>query len=74
MLLIRKSETQLQRLKNKPHMSIKDSQNLFAMFHHILSLKGPGPLGPVLKIWVVRSGPEGPQFATSVGTLPQCLN
>ena len=30
---------------------------------------GPGPLGPVRKILVVRSGPEGPQFARSVGTL-----
>ena len=28
-----------------------------------------GPLGPVRKILVVRSGPEGPQFARSVGTL-----
>ena len=31
--------------------------------------KLPGPLGPVWKILVVRSGPEGPQFARSVGTL-----
>ena len=30
---------------------------------------GPGPLGPVRKILEVRSGPEGPQFARSVGTL-----
>ena len=54
-------------------MSIEDSQKkkLFAAFHHILFLKssGPGPLGPVRKILVVRSGPEGPQFARSVGTL-----
>ena len=52
-------------------MSIKDSQDLFfATFHHILPERsGPGPLGPVRKISVVRSGPEGPQFARSVGTL-----
>ena len=34
---------------------------------------GTGPLGPVRKILVVRSGPEGPQFARSVGTLAYCL-
>ena len=53
-------------------MSIEDSQNLFfAMFHHIFFSKrsGPGPVGPVRKILVVRSSPEGPQFARSVGTL-----
>ena len=52
-------------------MSIEDSQNLFfATFHHILFLRsGPGPLGPVRKILVVRSGSEGPQFARSVETL-----
>ena len=32
---------------------------------------GPGPLGPVRKNLVVRSGPEGPQFSRSVGTLVQ---
>ena len=43
----------------------------FTMFRHILfsGRSGPGPLGPVRKILVVRSGPEGPQFARSVGTL-----
>jgi hypothetical protein len=30
---------------------------------------GPGPLGPVRRILVVRSGQEGPQFTRSVVTL-----
>ena len=48
-------------------MSIEDCQNcFFATFHHILFLKGPVL---VRKILVVRPGPEGPQFARSVGTL-----
>ena len=58
-------------------MSIEDSQNLFfATFHHIFFSKrsGPGPVGPVRKILVVRSGPEGPQFARSVGTLVATTN
>ena len=37
--------------------------------HSFSKRSGPGPLGPVRKILVVRSGPEGPQFARSVGTL-----
>ena len=37
--------------------------------HSFSERSGPGPLGPVRKILVVRSGPEGPQFARSVGTL-----
>ena len=43
----------------------------FATFHSILfsGRSGPGPLGPARKILVVRSGPEGPQMARSVGTL-----
>jgi hypothetical protein len=37
--------------------------------HSFSGRSGPGLLGPVRKILVVRSGPEGPQFARSVGTL-----
>ena len=37
--------------------------------HALFDRSGPGPLGPVRKILVVRSGPEGPQFSRSVGTL-----
>jgi hypothetical protein len=41
--------------------------------HHFITFfsgrSGPGPLGPVRKILEVRSGPEGPNFARSVGTL-----
>ena len=37
--------------------------------HSFSERSGPGPLGPVRKILVVRSGPEGPQFVRSVGTL-----
>ena len=44
--------------------------HFFALFYHSFSRRsGLGPLGPVWKILVVRSGPEGPQFARSVGTL-----
>ena len=55
-------------------MSIEHSQ-ILACFCTILShsfyeRSGPGPLGPVCKILVVRSGPEGPHFTRSVGTLP----
>ena len=44
------------------------------MFCTILSYSssgrsGPGPSGLVRKILVVQSGPEGPQFSRSVGTL-----
>ena len=54
-------------------MSIEHSQ-ILACFCTILSYSfygrsGPGPLAPVRKILVVRSGPEGPHFARSVGTL-----
>jgi hypothetical protein len=47
---------------------------IWHVFYNVLShsfsgRSGPGPLGPVRKILVVRSGPEGPQFARSVGTL-----
>ena len=45
-------------------MSIEHSQNTAC-----IRRSGPGPLGPVRKILVVRSGPEGPQFSRSVGTL-----
>ena len=53
-------------------MSIEDSQNLFfcnISSHSFSERSGPGPLGPVRKSLVVWSGPEGPQFARSVGTL-----
>ena len=58
-------------------MSIEHSQ-ILACFCTILSVSfsgrsGPGPLGPVQKILVVRSGPEGPQFSRSVGTLVDVL-
>ena len=46
-------------------MSIVKIWHVFATFYHILFLKGL--LGLVRKILVVRSGPEGPQFARSVG-------
>ena len=36
---------------------------------HLSGRSGPGPLGPVRKCLVVRSGPEGPHFARSGGTL-----
>ena len=39
------------------------------LLHFYSRRSGPGPLGPVRKILVVRSGPEGPQFPRSVGTL-----
>ena len=42
------------------------------LYHFIMVFyqrSGPGPLGPVQRILVVRSGPEGPQFTRSVGTL-----
>ena len=48
-------------------MSIEHSQIVKCFlqpFYHILF-----PEGPVRKILVVRSGPEGPQFPRSVGTL-----
>ena len=57
-------------------MSIEDIQNLFfcnISSHSFSERTGPGPLGPVRKVLVVRSGPEGPQFARSVGTLSCCL-
>ena len=54
-------------------MSIEHSQILACfcttLAHSFSERSGPGPLGPVRKILVVRSGPEGPQFARSVGTL-----
>ena len=55
-------------------MSIEHSQILarfFAPFYYILfpGRSGPGPLGLVRIILVVRSGNEGPQFDRSVGTL-----
>ena len=37
--------------------------------HSFSGRSGPGPLEPVRKIFLVRSGPEGPQMARSVGTL-----
>ena len=37
--------------------------------HSFSGRSGLGPLGPFWKSLVVRSGPEGPQFARSVGTL-----
>ena len=58
-------------------MSIEHSQVLacfFAPFYHFFSERsGPGPLGPVRKILVVRSGPEGPHSARSVGTLSSSI-
>ena len=54
-------------------MSIEHSQNMHVFCnvssHSFSGRSGPGPLGPVRKILVVRSGPEGPQFSRSVGTL-----
>ena len=54
-------------------MSIEHSQILACFLHHFITLfsrkSGPGPLGPVRKSLVVRSGPEGLQFARSVGKL-----
>ena len=41
------------------------------LLHFYSRRSGPGPLGPVRKILVVRSGPEGPHFTRSVGTLEQ---
>ena len=58
-------------LKKKPYMSIVIIWHVFCNIssHSFSGRSGPGPLGPVRKILVVRSGPEGPQFARSVGTL-----
>ena len=67
-----KIKNSITKLKKKPHMSIEDSQNLFfcnVSSHSFSERSGPGPGGPVRKILVVWSGPEGPQFARSVGTL-----
>ena len=54
-------------------MSIEHIQNMACFLLHFITFfsgrSGPGPLGPVRKILVVRSGPEGPQFPRSVGTL-----
>ena len=54
-------------------MSIEHSQNMACFLQCFITFffgrSGPGPLGPVRKILVVRSGPGGPQFARSVGTL-----
>ena len=54
-------------------MSIEHSQILVffctILLHSFCERSGPGPLGPVWKILVVRSSPEGPQFPRSVGTL-----
>ena len=59
-------------------MSFEDSQNMACFFkvlsHSFFGRSGPGPLGPVRKILVVRSGPEGPQFARSVGNTYQLNN
>ena len=57
-------------------MSIEDSQNLFfcnISSHSFSERSGPGSLGTVRKILVVRSGPEGPLFARSGGTLDWSL-
>ena len=58
-------------LKKKPYMSIVIIWHVFCNIssHSFSGRSGPGPLGPVRKILVVRSGPEGLQFARSVGTL-----
>ena len=58
-------------LKKKPYMSIVIIWHVFCNIssHSFSGRSGPGPLGPVRKILVVRSGPEGPQFSRSVGTL-----
>ena len=52
-------------------MSIVKFWDVFCsiLSHSFSERSGPGPLGPVRKILEVRSGPEGPQFARSVGTL-----
>ena len=42
--------------------------------HSFSGRSGPSPLGLVLKILVVRSGPEGPQFTRFVGTLASVLH
>ena len=63
-------------LKKKPYMSIVIIWHVFCNIssHSFSGRSGPGPLGPVRKILVVRSGPEGPQFARSVGTLEDSLD
>ena len=54
-------------------MSIEHIQNMACFLQRFITFfsgrSGHGPIGPVQKILVVRSGPEGPQFARSVGTL-----
>ena len=54
-------------------MSIQHSQNLVCFCnvssHSFSKRSGPGPVGPVWKILVVQSCPEGPQFARSIETL-----
>ena len=55
-------------------VNFEHSQNLACWFcnvssHHTSGMSGPGPLGPVGKISVVWSSPEGPQFTRFVGTL-----
>ena len=57
-------------------VNFEHSQNLACWFfnvslHHTSGMSGPGPLGPVGKISVVWSSPEGPQFTRFVGTLVQ---
>ena len=56
-------KAQYQRLKNKSYMSIEHSQILACFLHHFITFF----------FWEVRSSPEGPQFARSVGTLLTCL-
>ena len=41
----------------------------FATFHSFSERSGAGPLGPVRKFLLVQSGPEGPQFPMSIGTI-----
>ena len=69
---------QSQRFKKKKHMIIEHIQNIACYLQRFITFfsgrSGPGPLGPVRKNLVVRSGPEGPQFSRSVGTLVVGLN
>ena len=54
-------------------MIIEHIQNIACYLQRFITFfsgrSGPGPSGPVRKILVVRSGPEGPQFSRSFGTL-----
>ena len=66
--LYKKSITKIQKGTIHEHI-----QNMACFLQRFITFfagrSGPGPLGPVRKILVVRSGPEGPQFSRSVGTL-----